>query len=154
MATGLELELDVARLYRATAVPQLVDVPEFAFLMIDGHGDPNTSRHYAESIQALFTLSYSLKFAIKRASGANYKVAPLEGLWWAADMASFEDADKSSWYWTALIRQPAPVTADLFTQMLEEVTRKKQLPAVPRRSARKLHRGTVGADHACRSVLR
>ena len=43
--------------------------------MIDGHGDPNTSGEYAEAIQALYSLSYTLKFALKKELGLVYRVA-------------------------------------------------------------------------------
>ena len=36
------------------------------FLMIDGSGDPNTSQEYKDAIEALFSLSYTLKFIIKK----------------------------------------------------------------------------------------
>lgn len=42
----------IADVYQATATPWLVDVPEMGFLMIDGHGDPNTSSDYQEAVQA------------------------------------------------------------------------------------------------------
>ena len=35
------------------------------FLMIDGHGDPNTSSDFQEAIQALYGASYTLKFALQ-----------------------------------------------------------------------------------------
>ena len=57
----------------------MVEVPEMNFLMIDGHGDPNTSSSYRDALQALYALSYSLKFQIKRSSGLDHKVGSLEG---------------------------------------------------------------------------
>jgi hypothetical protein len=126
-----------------------------SFLMIDGHGDPNTSRDYQHAVQALFTLSYSLKFAIKRSGGANHKVGPLEGLWWAADMSAFDVGDKSAWDWTAMIRQPAEVTPDLLRRVIDDVVSKKQLPALAQvrlesftegRAAQILHVGPYSAE--------
>ena len=38
--------------YSAARKPALVDVPELSFLMIDGHGDPNTSPEYREAVEA------------------------------------------------------------------------------------------------------
>lgn len=32
---------------------ELVEVPPLQFLMVDGHGDPNTSTAYREAIEAL-----------------------------------------------------------------------------------------------------
>ena len=46
-------------LYAPTRTPAVVEVPEMAFLMIDGHGDPNTSARYRDSVSALFSVAYS-----------------------------------------------------------------------------------------------
>jgi hypothetical protein len=118
------------RLYRARQTPELIDVPELTFLMIDGHGDPNVSDRYREGIQALYAVSYTLKFAIKRAGGPDHRVGPLEGLWWVDDLTRSTMEDKSAWDWTAMIRQPADVTTRLVEEVALEVADKKQLPAV------------------------
>jgi hypothetical protein len=41
-------------------------VPEMSFVMIDGRGNPNTSQDYEDAIEALYALSYTLKFALKK----------------------------------------------------------------------------------------
>ncbi len=57
---------------------RLVDVPAMNFLMIDGKGDPNTSPAYVAAIEALFAVSYTLKFTIKKGEMAiDYWVMPL-----------------------------------------------------------------------------
>jgi hypothetical protein len=63
--------------------PVLVDVPELSFLMVDGVGDPNVSQDYRDAVQALFAISYAVKFAVKRSAGgidyrwnASARVAP------------------------------------------------------------------------------
>ncbi|MEP7178510.1 MAG: GyrI-like domain-containing protein [Pseudonocardiales bacterium] len=155
MPSDLDVDRDITALYRADVSPQMVDVPDLPFLTIDGHGDPNTSRKYQHAVQALFTLSYSLKFAIKRSGGADHKVGPLEGLWWAADMRVFDLGDKSAWDWTAMIRQPAEVTPDLLRHVIDDVVSKKQLPALDQvrfesftegRAAQILHIGPYSAE--------
>lgn len=118
----------VERLYRATTTPQLVEVPALRFLCVDGHGDPNTSASYAAAVQALYAVSYAAKFAIKKAGGEAFKVAPLEGLWWAADMRAFGSGQKSDWDWTMMIRQPDSVTAELVDRLTAEVAIRKSLP--------------------------
>ncbi len=58
------------RLYRVSAgKPDIVHVPEMSFVMIDGHGDPNTSQDYRDAIEALYALSYTLKFALMKEQG-------------------------------------------------------------------------------------
>src|SRR5690606_41618990 len=55
---------------------RIVDVPTMKYLMIDGHGDPNTSPEYAAAVAALFPVAYALKFASKRELGRDYVVMP------------------------------------------------------------------------------
>lgn len=86
---------------------RLLDVPEQHYLMVDGHGDPNASPAFAEAIETLYPVAYGLKFASKNYLGRDYVVPPLEGLWWAEDMASFTTArDKTRWSWTLLLLVP------------------------------------------------
>ena len=67
-----------------------VEVPPLNYLMLDGEGDPNTSPSYQAAVEALFALSYTLKFIVKKGPLAiDYGVLPLEGLWWADDMSAF-----------------------------------------------------------------
>jgi len=134
---------DISALYRATATPRIVDIPELSFLMIDGHGDPNTAPAFAEAIQSLYPLSYWIKFALKRSLGVDHKVAPLEALWWSKDFRDFSDAtpNKSGWEWSAMIRQPAEATAEMVEQAVAETVRKKKLTSAP---AVRLERFTEG----------
>ncbi len=125
-------ELPIDRLYEAARAPELVRVPRLTFIQIDGEGDPNTSTEYRGAIQALFGLSYTLGFAIKKEIGLTYRVGPLEGLWWADDMAEFATGRKANWHWTAMISQPDVVTLDRFEWARGEVRRKKGLAAVDR----------------------
>ena len=110
-------------------------VPRLDYLMIDGRGDPNTCPEYAAAVEALFTVAYTLRFAIKKGPQAiDYGVMPLEGLWWADDMAHFTTGDKSQWQWTMMILQPAFITAALVAEAIAAVQQKKKkkpLPALP-----------------------
>lgn len=109
--------------------PEVVDVPPMRFLMVDGRGDPNTSLEYRQAIEALYGAAYGLKFLLKK-KGHDFKVAPLEGLWWAPDMKSFEVARKADWHWTAMIMQPDEVTAEDFAGVRDNLASKKPSPAV------------------------
>lgn len=108
-----------------------LDVPAMNFFMVDGMGDPNTSQSFADAVEALFSLSYTLKFMIKKGPLAiDYGVLPLEALFWADDMSVFKDGDKSRWKWTTMIRQPDFVTREMVKSATEDVMRKKNLPGV------------------------
>lgn len=105
-----------------------VVVPPLQYLMIDGQGDPNTSPDYKRAVERLYAVSYTIKFAVKRRpKGADYGVMPLEGLWWADDMATFSVERKSDWRWTMMIMQPDLVDRGAVDQAIGEVRRKKQL---------------------------
>ncbi len=68
-------------------------------------------------------------------------VMPLEGLWWADDMAAFTALDKASWRWTLMIAQPEQATATLFEEALAEVARKKRLPGLAQLRYERFHEG-------------
>ena len=120
-----------------------VDVPEMNFLMIDGSGGPNTAQEYHDAIEALYSVSYALKFMIKKVESAiDYVVMPLEGLWWADDMTQFTTENKDVWKWTSMIMQPEFVTKDLFDKAVEQVKKKKKnLPALPKIRFETFHEG-------------
>ncbi|MGX4708761.1 GyrI-like domain-containing protein [Rhodococcus sp. DMF-1] len=99
---------------------RLVDVPTMQYLMIDGHGDPNTSPDFDRAVRALYPVAYKLKFASKRDLDQDYVVPPLEGLWWADDMDSFTAArDKSRWDWTMMIMTPDWIDHAMFAAAVE-----------------------------------
>jgi hypothetical protein len=128
--TKIDFKRELRDLYLPGSEPSLVDVPEMAFVMIDGHGDPNSAASYREAIEALYAVAYAVKFAVRRSpSGIDFGVMPLEGLWWASDMQTFS-ADKSAWSWTAMIMQPEPVTADIVEEARRHAAAKKSLPGL------------------------
>jgi hypothetical protein len=103
----------------------VVQVPSMNFLMIDGHGDPNTSDEYADAVRALYPLAYTIKFMCKKNQLEDFAVMPLEGVWWAEDMRDFTTGDKSNWLWTLMIMQPPVVTSELFERAVEQVAAKQ-----------------------------
>jgi hypothetical protein len=150
-----DLKRDLKILYTARQVPTLVEVPELAYLMVDGAGDPNTAPEYREAVEVLYAVSYAAKFALKTRSGLDYTVMPLEGLWWADDPAKFVQRDKSDWQWTAMILQPDQVDSTLVTESLSKASKKGPLPAGSRlrlqrwtegRAAQILHVGPYAGE--------
>lgn len=110
--------------------PVIVEVPEMRFLMIDGKGDPNTSKEYQEAMETLFPVSFKAKFISKREKSKDYVVMPLEGLWWVDNMEDFTVEDKSGWKWTAMIRQPDFISQRMIKDAILEVEEKKNPPAI------------------------
>lgn len=128
----IDYKKELKHLYQASAKKiEELDVPELSYLMIDGQGDPNTSSAYSEAVEALFSVSYTAKFMIKKGVLAiDYAVMPLEGLWWAEDMTAFTANDKSRWQWTMMIMQPEFVTDEIIAGATDTVNKKKKLPAL------------------------
>ncbi len=111
---------------------ELVEVPQMNFLMIDGEGNPNTSKSFSDAIEALYPLSYTLKFMVKRAKrGVDYGVLPLEALWWADDMSAFSTGNKDAWKWTLMIMQPEFITLKMVQEATQEVQKKKKPVSLP-----------------------
>lgn len=128
----IDFKKQLKDLYKASAKKiDVVEVPAMNFLMVDGQGDPNTSKSFVEAIEALYPLSYTLKFMAKKgALGIDYGVMPLEGLWWADDMSSFSAGNKEDWQWTLMIMQPDFITEEMVTEAVQEVKKKKGPPAL------------------------
>lgn len=127
----IDFKKELKHLYRPSAKKEVdVDVPEMHFLMIDGLGEPG-SESFGEAIEALYSVSYTLKFMIKKGETAiDYGVLPLEGLWWADDMADFVANNKANWKWTLMIMQPSYITEALVGEAIVQVRTKKKLVAV------------------------
>jgi hypothetical protein len=116
----LKKELDCYRARRGEF--RVVEVPRLRYLAVDGHGDPNTGRAFADATAALYPVAYKLKFASKRELGRDYVVMPLEGLWWADDMEAFTARrDKSRWSWTLMILVPDWITGEMVDAAVAEV---------------------------------
>jgi hypothetical protein len=127
----LDLKKQYKELYKPSAKkPVLVEVPQLQFAMIDGAiekgSEPGKSPSFAEATQALYGLSYTLKFMLKkrRTNAIDYPVMALEGLWWVED-GMFDITVKDNWFYTLMIMQPDVITAELFDEAREQVRKKK-----------------------------
>jgi hypothetical protein len=137
-----DLKKELKNLYNPSAKDiTLVEVPPMNFVMIDGSGDPNKAREYAEAIEALYSIAYTLKFTVKKEQAVDYGVMPLEGLWWTDDMSLFALGNKDIWKWTAMIMQPDYVTPRLFESVLKQCEKKKPLPALSKARLQEFNEG-------------
>ncbi len=139
----VDFKRELRHLYAPSAKGfDVVDVPDMNFLMIDGHGDPNTAPEYEDAVSALYAVAYQIKFVSKNEMARDYVVPPLEGLWWAEDMASFAEArDKSVWDWTMMIMTPEWITQQVHAQALDRVKAKKDLPSLVKMRLQAYHEG-------------
>ena len=135
----LDLKKDFKYLYTASARKvQVVRVPCLQFAMIDGAIEkgqgPGTSVGFQEATQALYGISYTLKFLFKKrkANAVDYPVMALEGLWWVEDGA-FNITVKDNWFYTLMIMQPDLINEQAFAEGMSELRRKRgDSPALSR----------------------
>jgi hypothetical protein len=108
----------------------LLDVPAFNFLMIDGAIEPGqgpgTSPAFQENMSALYGAAYTLKFMFKKRSldPVDYPVMALEGLWWVED-GHFDIKIKDNWFYTVMILVPGMVSQEHFAEALSQLRKKK-----------------------------
>lgn len=150
-----EVAAPVDLLRPAASTPEIVDVPAMQFVMVDGSGDPNTSTAYREAVEALYGVAYGIRFMLKRERGLVFPVGPLEGLWWAPDMAVFSASKKHEWRWTAMISVPDAVTDAEFERARTALRQRHPSSAVERlrlerfregRAAQVMHIGPYAAE--------
>jgi len=127
----LDLKKELKYLYKPSAKKsEILKVPNLQFAMIDGAiekgKEPGNSPGFQEATQALYSISYTLKFMIKKQENnpVDYPVMGLEGLWWVED-GFFDITVKDNWFYTLMILQPDVITEDVFAEGLEQVRKKK-----------------------------
>jgi len=119
----------------------MVDVPEMQFVMVDGHGDPNTAQEYQDAVEALYAVAYKMKFISKKELEKDYVVPPLEGLWWAEDMATFSNREKSEWDWTMMIMTPEWISVEIFDDAIKKVRQAKDPASLDQVRLERYHEG-------------
>jgi hypothetical protein len=142
----LDLRKQYKHLYQPSARKfSIIEVPSLPFLMIDGTGNPNTSQDYRDALEALYGLSYTLKFGVKLGKygkkKVDYPVMALEGLWWMDDMREFSPDRKDEWKWTALIMQPDIITPELVELARADLIEKKHPAAASKIRHEAYHEG-------------
>jgi len=127
----IDLKKDLKHLYKPSAKkPVILQVPKLQFAMIDGAiekgKEPGNSPGFAEAMQALYGISYTLKFTLKQRemNPIDYPVMALEGLWWVED-GSFDIKVKDNYVYTVMIMQPDVITQEIFEEAREQVRKKK-----------------------------
>lgn len=127
----IDLRKELKHLYTPSAKRvDLVDVPELQFAVIDGAietgSEPGLSPAFTEALQALYGVSYTLKFASKQRADnpIDYTVMGLEALWWVED-GHFDIEVKDNWCWRAMILQPDFITPAMFDDAIAQVRKKR-----------------------------
>ena len=122
----IDFKKELKHLYKASAKTiEIVNVPRLNYLAVEGGGGPN-STDFQQAIEALYPVSYTLKFIAKKGElGTDFVVMPLEGLWWAEDMSVFTTGEKDKWQWQLMIMQPEFITRAMVDEAVDQVRAKK-----------------------------
>lgn len=127
----LDLKKELKAYYAPSAkLPAILDVPSFQFAMIDGAIEkgqrPGDSPAFKEAVGALYGISYTLKFMLKKrpVDAVDYPVMALEGLWWVQD-GIFDITVADNWIWRVMIMQPPVITQELFDEAAAQVQKKR-----------------------------
>ena len=136
MLKKLDLKEEYKHLYKPSPkAVELVKVPKLNFAMVDGRirpGEaPGTSAAFQEALQALYGVSYTLKFMskLRKTDPIDYPVMALEALWWVED-GQFDISRPGNWCWRAMIMQPDHITRRMFAEAVDQVSEKRPSAAV------------------------
>lgn len=109
--------------YKAGKTPVIVALPPILYFQLAGEGDPS-GPDFEESVGAMYAVAYSVKMTSKKV-GRDYKVAPLEGLWWAdGDNSQFLEIPREEWKYRLLIRVPDFIDNDKLADAQESLISK------------------------------
>jgi hypothetical protein len=131
-------KLDLAKLrpeaFRAGTEPVLVTMEPAYYLVLRGRGDPNDPQGcFQKAIAALYSVAFPLKMRYK-AMALDYKMPPLEALWWEYGTFGDQRRDIASlgpdWCWKAMLMVPDYVQPEVFEAVKAEQLRKKGLEAI------------------------
>ncbi len=140
-------------LFGPPTLPVKVKVSAASYLAVDGTGDPNSAQ-FSRAMEALYSAAFTLKFALKREGRMEFRIMPLEGLFWSGKPALPRAAARGGpvrgtsarsaaqgaptrardWHWTAMIMIPKGVRDSDLEAALAEMERKRlgrdAMPAV------------------------
>lgn len=146
-------KLDLRKQYKYLYSPsakkiEVVDVPPLSFAMVDGAVPtgvgPGDSPDFQEAVAALYGISYTLKFMIKKRADSpiDYPVMWLEGLW-MTDSGSYhyDMTTREAMTFTAMIMQPEFITPELFEEARAQLQKKKPGPGPARVRLETFHEG-------------
>lgn len=119
-------------LYMPKQKPELVNVPEQKFFILEGRGNPN-SDEFAEKVNVLYSLAYAVRMMPKQGFTPEgyfeYTVYPLEGLWDLTEEGrKMDKLDKDQLIYSIMIRQPDFVTEQVAVKALETARKKNPHP--------------------------
>jgi len=141
----LDYKKQFPQYYRPKKKPEIIEIPEMNFFMIDGKGDPNTAKEYKAAVECLYAVAYTLKMKIVKKDNPenDYVVPPLEGLWYMDNMDDWSFENKDEWQWTMMIRIPDFVTDDQIKKSIALTKENKNPASLPKLYHEKYNEGTA-----------
>lgn len=143
----IDLKKKYKHLYLPTAKKvSVVDVPAFNFIMVDGRipagVPPADSVDFQNALQALYGLSYTLKFMskLREKNPIDYTVMALEGLWWTEE-GDFDLAPDQDWFFRAMMLQPDHINQDMVEKAAVKVAKKGDNPMLAKAEFGEFHEG-------------
>ena len=146
--TKLELPEETTKLYAPSARGvEVIKVPEFNFLMIDGKIEKGktlaTSESFQDALNMLNGISFTLKFMSKlnRENPIDYNTMPLEALWYDKKEKKIKKV-RSGWEWTLMMMQPEHITVKMFENAIDSLRKKQgEIPALKLARFESFHEG-------------
>ena len=143
----IDLKKELKHLYLPSAkAVSVVEVPIFKFITVDGRiraGEaPAESKAFQDGLQALYGLSFTLKFMskLREDNPVDYTVMALEGLWWTTE-GEFDLAADKDWLFRAMMLQPDHITQEMVSEAAIKVAEKGENPALSKATFVKFHEG-------------
>ncbi len=147
--TKLSLTTTIKGLYAPSARRvEIVDVPEFKFLMIDGQIEEgrvfSDSENFQEALNTLNGISFTLKFMSKlnRKKPVDYNTMPMEGLWHSKEMSKLRK--RPGWKWTLMTMQPDHITDEMVKSAVDSLREKRgEIPTLELVRFESFHEGSA-----------
>ncbi len=147
MMVKQDLRKELSYLYSPSAKKvEIVEVPAFRFIMVDGRIDPGTAvadaPDFQEAMKALYGISFTLKFMSKlsKQNPIDYSVMAIEGLWWL-DSGGYEQNPTVPWNFTLMMLQPDHITPEMYLQAVAQVKKKSDSPFLSQVRFEPFHEG-------------
>ncbi len=100
-----------------------LDVPKMKLFMVDGEGSPD-DKPFQEAVRWLWAAVHPIRRVAKERMGKNFVEPPLEGLWWADDMADFVAGRKDKLKWRMMVPTADWVHEDMLAEAVAEAAKK------------------------------
>ena len=100
-----------------------VEVPRMKLFMIDGEGNPD-DEPFGQALRWLWAVVHPVKRIARERMGKNFVEPPLEGLWWAEDVADLVAGNRDKLKWRMMVPTAEWVSDGMLTEAVVEASKK------------------------------